>query len=74
MVTKDIPDNMVAAGNPCRIIREITEEDKKYYYKDREFDEEAWANIEAGKNKFPKTVHTKYSKKNKKVSKQLIQF
>ena len=48
VVTKDIPDNMVAAGNPCRIIREITEEDKKYYYKDREFDEEAWANIEAG--------------------------
>lgn len=26
------------------------------------------------KNNFPKTVHTKYSKKNKKVSKQLIQF
>lgn len=48
VVTKDIPDNMMAAGNPCRIIREITEEDKKYYYKDRKFDEEAWANIEAG--------------------------
>lgn len=42
VVTKDIPANVIAAGNPCRIIREITEEDKKYYYKDREFDKEAW--------------------------------
>ena len=38
VVTKDIPDNMIAAGNPCRVIREITEKDRKYYYKDREFD------------------------------------
>lgn len=28
VVTKDIPSNVVAAGNPCRVIREITEEDK----------------------------------------------
>lgn len=27
VVTKDIPDGVVAAGNPCRIIREITDED-----------------------------------------------
>lgn len=46
VVTKDIPADMVAAGNPCRVIREITEEDKKYYYQDREFDEEAWKEIE----------------------------
>ena len=46
VVTKDIPDNMVAAGNPCRVIHEITEEDKKYYYKNRKFDEEAWTKIE----------------------------
>ncbi|WP_340026852.1 sugar O-acetyltransferase [Paenibacillus sp. FSL K6-1096] len=38
VVTKDIPDNMIAVGSPCRVIREITEEDRKYYYKDREFD------------------------------------
>lgn len=31
VVTKDIPDNVVAAGNPCRVIREITEEDDKYF-------------------------------------------
>lgn len=40
VVTKDIPDNVVAAGNPCRVIREITDEDRKYYFKDREFDVE----------------------------------
>lgn len=40
VVTKDIPDNAVAAGNPCRVIRYITEEDRKYYFKDREFDVE----------------------------------
>ena len=42
VVTKDIPDWVVAAGNPCRVIRQITDEDKKYYFKDREFDPEAW--------------------------------
>lgn len=40
VVTKDIPDNMVAAGNPCKVIREITEEDRKYYYRNNEFDVE----------------------------------
>lgn len=45
VVTKDIPDWVVAAGNPCRVIKKITEEDKKYYYKDREFDAEAWEEI-----------------------------
>lgn len=38
VVTKDIPANVIAAGNPCRIIRKITEEDRKYYYKGRKFD------------------------------------
>ncbi|WP_297421080.1 sugar O-acetyltransferase [Clostridium sp.] len=38
VVTKDIPDNVVAVGNPCKVIREITEEDRKYYYKNNEFD------------------------------------
>lgn len=37
VVTKDIPANVVAAGNPCRIIREIDERDNEYYYKDRKF-------------------------------------
>lgn len=38
VVTKDIPDNVIAAGNPCRIIRAITEEDRDFYYRDRRFD------------------------------------
>ena len=42
VVTRDIPDWSVAVGNPCRVIKKITEEDKKYYYKGREFDSEAW--------------------------------
>lgn len=45
VVTRDIPEWSLAAGNPCRVIRKITEEDKKYYFRDREFDEEAWAYI-----------------------------
>ena len=40
VVTKDIPDNVIAAGNPCRIIREITEKDRDFYYRDRRFDVE----------------------------------
>ena len=35
VVTKDIPANVVAAGNPCKVIREIGERDKQFYYKDR---------------------------------------
>lgn len=38
VVTKDVPDNMIAAGNPCKVIRKITDEDRKYYYKNYEFD------------------------------------
>lgn len=45
VVTKDIPDRVCAAGNPCRVIREITEEDRPYYYKDRRFDQEVWEKI-----------------------------
>lgn len=45
VVTKDIPDWVIAAGNPCKVIRKITEEDRKYYYKDREFDPEAWETV-----------------------------
>lgn len=33
VVTKDLPSDVVAVGNPCRILREINEQDKKYYFK-----------------------------------------
>lgn len=45
VVTKDIPDNVIAAGNPCRIIREITDEDKKYFFKKQEIEPELMAEI-----------------------------
>lgn len=46
VVTKDIPEWCIAAGNPCRVIRRITEEDRRFYFKDREFDDEAWEHIQ----------------------------
>lgn len=40
VVTKDIPKNVVAVGNPCRVVREISEHDRQYYYKDRKISPE----------------------------------
>ncbi len=33
VVTKNIPSNVVAYGNPCKVVREVSEHDKEYYYK-----------------------------------------
>ena len=38
VVTKDIPPNVVAVGNPCRVLREIGEYDNEYYFKNRKID------------------------------------
>ncbi|MBE8712178.1 sugar O-acetyltransferase [Sphingobacterium hungaricum] len=38
VVTKDIPANVVAVGNPCKVIKEIKEEDKEFYFKDKRFE------------------------------------
>lgn len=46
VVTRDIPDWVIAAGNPCRVIRKVTEEDRRFYFQNREFDREAWDNIQ----------------------------
>ncbi len=35
VVTKDIPSGVVAFGNPCRVVREIADRDKEFYFKDR---------------------------------------
>ena len=38
IVTRDIPANVVAVGNPCRVMRPISERDRKYYFRDRKVD------------------------------------
>ena len=39
VVTKDIPANVVAVGNPCRVLREVGQHDKEYYFKDRKLEQ-----------------------------------
>ena len=45
VVTKDIPANVVAYGNPCRVAREISERDREFYYKDRRITKEIFDEI-----------------------------
>ena len=35
VVTKDLPDNVVAVGNPCKVLRNVDQRDDLYYFKDR---------------------------------------
>ena len=42
VVTKDIPANVVAVGNPCRVMREVGDHDREFYFKDRRID---WDNV-----------------------------
>lgn len=43
VVTKDIPSNVVAVGNPCKVLRKIDQHDKEYFYKNERID---WENLE----------------------------
>lgn len=38
VVNKDLPANVVAVGNPCKVLREINSHDREYYFKDRKID------------------------------------
>ena len=40
VVTKDIPENVIAVGNPCKVLRDISEKDRHYYHKNKKFDVE----------------------------------
>ena len=42
IVTRDVPENVVALGNPCRVRREISERDRVFFYKDEKID---WENL-----------------------------
>ena len=45
VVVKDIPDNVVAVGNPCKVLRQISDHDKLYFYKDEKID---WKDLMKG--------------------------
>ena len=45
VVTRDIPDWSIAAGNPCRVIRKITEADRRKLFHNEEIDDEVWEMI-----------------------------
>ena len=42
IVTKDIPDRVVAVGNPCRIMRQVSGHDRIYFYRNERID---WENL-----------------------------
>lgn len=42
VVVKDIPGNVVAVGNPCRVLREIGEHDREFFYRNEKID---WENL-----------------------------
>ena len=42
VVVKDIPENVVAVGNPCRVLREIGEHDREFSYRNERID---WENL-----------------------------
>ena len=45
VVTRDIPDNVLAVGNPCRVLREISEHDREFFYKNERIDWEELGNL-----------------------------
>ncbi len=46
VVTKDIPEGVIAVGNPCRVLREISERDREFLYKNERIDyEEFFASL-----------------------------
>jgi galactoside O-acetyltransferase len=38
IVTKDLPANVVAVGNPCKVLRPIGPRDEEYYFKNKKID------------------------------------
>ena len=50
IVTKDVPEYSIDAGNPCKVIIKITEDDKRKLFHNEEIDEETW-NVICKRNK-----------------------
>ncbi len=47
VVTKDIPSGVVAVGNPCRILREIGQHDREYYWRDKKIDPKLFEELDS---------------------------
>ena len=45
VVTKDLPSNVVAVGSPCRVLREVGEHDRQFYFRDRRLNPELLADV-----------------------------
>ena len=45
VVTKDIPAGVIAVGNPCRVLREIGQHDREYYWRDKKIDPELYETV-----------------------------
>jgi galactoside O-acetyltransferase len=43
VVTHDLPSNVVAVGTPCKVLREVGEHDREYYFKEHKID---WEHME----------------------------
>lgn len=46
VVTRDIPDNAIAVGNPCKVVRFLTDADRRKFFRQEEIDDEAWEDIQ----------------------------
>lgn len=46
VVTRDLPSGVIAVGNPCRVLREIGEHDREYYWRDRKIDPALFEELE----------------------------
>ena len=46
VVTKDLPDNVVAVGNPCRVLRPVGEHDRQFYWRDKQVPQALFEKIE----------------------------
>ena len=42
VVTRDVPDNAVAVGNPCRVLRTVNERDREVFFREERID---WENL-----------------------------
>jgi len=40
VVTKDLPSNVIAVGNPCKVLREVNKRDEEFYFKNRKIEQE----------------------------------